>query len=414
MSESNVSFRSDVQVIGLVGLAHGVSHFFQLLLPPLFPWIKEELALSYAELGALMAVFFVVSGFGQAAAGFVVDKVGARTVLLAGVGLLALSAVVTGLSDGYAGLALAAAIAGLGNCVFHPADFSLLNRRVSTTRLAHAFSVHGISGNLGYAVAPAFLIGLAQWTGSWRTAALAAAAVAAVVWLLLATNRLLDDRQARAPLAASSRQSGAGSTLEFLRLPQVWLCFAFFFVSALAIGGVQSFAPTALHQLYGMPLTVAALSYTAFMLASAGGMVVGGFAASRRADHDRLIAWCMAAAGAVSVLLGVGIVPALAVLPLMALIGFGSGVANPSRDLLVRAAAPEGATGRVYGTVYSGLDAGMAVAPLIFGLIMDAARPGLVFAGVGVCQFLAIVTAVMVGTGCRRRRESTLLTAEGG
>ena len=170
MSESNVSFRSDVQVIGLVGLAHGVSHFFQLLLPPLFPWIKEELALSYAELGALMAVFFVVSGFGQAAAGFVVDKVGARTVLLAGVGLLALSAVVTGLSDGYAGLALAAAIAGLGNCVFHPADFSLLNRRVSTTRLAHAFSVHGISGNLGYAVAPAFLVGLAQWTGSWRTA----------------------------------------------------------------------------------------------------------------------------------------------------------------------------------------------------------------------------------------------------
>jgi len=410
---SNPEFRNDAKVIGLVGLAHGVSHFFQLLLAPLFPWIKAELGLSYAELGGLMAVFFVVSGVGQAASGFVVDRVGARGVLFAGVALLGLAALVSGLSSGYAGLALGAAVAGLGNCVFHPADFTLLNRRVSTARLAHAFSVHGITGNLGYAAAPIFLVGIAQLSGSWRIAVLAAAGVAVAVLLLLALNRrLLDDRLSHeASVEAKPEAVAAGSTLGFLRLPQVWLCFAFFFVSALAIGGVQSFAPTALNQLYGMPLTVAALAYTAFMLASAGGMVLGGFAGGRTRDHDRLIAGCMAAAGCLSILLGLALLPAAMVLPLMALIGFGSGVANPSRDLLVRAAAPKGATGRVYGTVYSGLDAGMAVAPVVFGLIMDAAWPGMVFAAIGGCQFLAIAAALAVGGESRRRRGQEVLAA---
>lgn len=403
---SAASFRADARVIGLVATAHGVSHFYQLLLAPLFPWIRAELGLSYAELGALMAIFFIVSGVGQALSGFIVDRVGARSVLFVGLALLASAALVVGTSSGYAGLALGAMIAGLGNCVFHPADYTLLNRRVSAPRLAHAFSAHGISGNLGYAAAPVFLVGIAQLTGSWRTAVLAAAAVAIVVLLLLLLNRaVLDDRAGDSATGGrQARPAAAGSSLAFLKLPQVWMCFAFFLVSSLAIGGVQSFAPTALHELYGMPLTLAALAYTTFMLASAGGMLLGGFAGARTSNHDRLIATCFAAAGSLSVLLGLAVLPAAVVLPIMGLIGFGTGVANPSRDLLVRAASPEGATGRVYGTVYSGLDAGMAIAPVIFGLVMDAHQPGWVFVGIGGFQFLAIFTALTVGTNSRRRQ----------
>lgn len=406
---SAASFRADARVIGLVATAHGVSHFFQLLLAPLFPWIRAELGLSYAELGALMAIFFIVSGVGQALSGFIVDRVGARSVLFVGLALLGAAALVMGTSSGYAGLALGAMIAGLGNCVFHPADYTLLNRRVSVPRLAHAFSAHGISGNLGYAAAPVFLVGIAQLTGSWRTAVLAAAAVAIAVLLLLLLNRsVLDDRAGLSAADGSrARSAAAGSSLAFLKLPQVWMCFAFFLVSSLAIGGVQSFAPTALHELYGMPLTLAALAYTTFMLASAGGMLLGGFAGARTSNHDRLIATCFVAAGSLSVLLGLAVLPAVMVLPIMGLIGFGTGVANPSRDLLVRAASPAGATGRVYGTVYSGLDAGMAIAPVIFGLIMDAHQPGWVFVVIGGFQFLAIFTALTVGTSSRRRRDVT-------
>src|SRR5688572_27133231 len=169
-----VPLRQDAQVIGLVGLAHGTSHFFHLALAPLFPWLKDAFSVSYAELGLLMSVFFIVSGIGQALAGFVVDRLGAFPVLLGGILLLALSAVGLAASQNYAMLVFFAALAGLGNCVFHPADFTLLNRRVSVARLGHAFSVHGLSGTAGWATAPVFLAGIATFAG-WRVALASAA-----------------------------------------------------------------------------------------------------------------------------------------------------------------------------------------------------------------------------------------------
>lgn len=403
-SDPAAIFRTDARVIGLVGVAHGASHFFQLLLPPLFPWIKQELGLSYAELGALVAVFYIISGVGQALVGFVVDRIGALRVLYAGIALLIVSAFIIGLSTGYLSLVIGAAVAGVGNSVFHPADYTLLNRRVSVSRLAHAFSVHGLSGNIGYALAPVFLVAMAQFTGSWRMAAFLSAGVGSVVLLTLWLNRsVLNDR---APGLADDGQAPTGEAmLAFLKLPQIWLCFTFFFVSSLAFGGIQAFAPTALNQLYDMPLTLAAFAYTTFMLSSAGGMLIGGFAGARTSSHDRLIAICFVGSGSMSILLGLAILPSFMVLPLMALGGLGIGVANPSRDLMVRAATPKGFTGRVYGTVYSGLDAGMAVAPVVLGLVMDAGQPGWLFMTVGVIQILAIFTAVQVGNDSRRRRQ---------
>lgn len=333
--------RHDAQVIGLVGLAHGVSHFYHLLLAPLFPWIKAEFGLSYAELGLLMTVFFAVSAVVQTASGFVVDRFGARPVLFAGLAFLGAAALLLSTSSGYAALLFGAAVAGLGNGVFHPADFTLLNKHVSQPRLGHAFSVHGISGNLGWAAAPLFLVAIAN-LASWRVALAAASAVAFIVLaVLVALRHVLDPREVQGAVGRPAAKAAAGgSVLGFLRLPQVWVCWAFFLLTTFSAAGIQSFAPTALTYLYGMPFTLATASYTIYMLCSAGGMIVGGFAASRTSNHDRLIAVSFTVSGLMAVLVGLDLVPALLVPVLMGVIGFGAGTAGPSRDLLVRAAAP--------------------------------------------------------------------------
>lgn len=401
---STNTLHQDAQVIGLVSTAHGVSHFSQLLLAALFPWLKEAFALSYAELGFLMTVFFVVSGIGQALAGFVVDKVGARTVLFTGLACLGTAALAMSLAPNYGVLLAGSMLAGLGNCVFHPSDFTLLNQRVSPSRLGHAFSVHGISGNLGWASAPLFMTTIAT-LASWRVALFSAAFVIFAVLALLWTYRALLATPPAAPAHHATVQNG--SALNFMRLPSVWMCFAFFFITALALGGIQSFSSSGLRALYGMSLALAASAFTAYMLASAAGMLLGGFLAARTTRHDRTIALAFTLSGVMALIIATVAVPAWGALVLMGMVGLGAGIAGPSRDLLIRASAPKNATGRVYGVVYSGLDGGVAIAPLVFGALMDANRPAWVFICIGLFQILAIVTAINVGNDTSKRAAAT-------
>ncbi|MBG6222126.1 MFS family permease [Janthinobacterium sp. CAN_S1] len=363
------TLRSDVRVIALVGLAHGVSHFYHLILAALFIWLKPAFDLSYAQLGLLMTVFFIISGVGQALAGFVVDRFGARAVLFSGIFLLGVSALALSTAHSYAALMLGAMLAGMGNSVFHPADYTILNQRVSAARVAYGFSVHGISGNIGWALAPLFMTYVATQY-DWRVALQCAAVLPFGVLLILLLNRRAI-RPEPATKVAPGQAAGGEGTLDFLRLPAVWMCFAFFFITAIALGGIQSFASVALVRLYAMSLALATSAYTAYMLASAVGML--------------------------AVLLAMAVVPAWGALLLMGAIGLASGVAGPSRDLMIRAAAPKNATGRVYGVVYSGLDSGLAVGPLFFGALMDGDHPALLFVFIGVFQALAIATAVGVG-----------------
>ncbi|HEU4373000.1 MAG TPA: MFS transporter [Telluria sp.] len=391
------SLRQDARVIGLVGMAHGVSHFYHLILAAVFPWLKPAFGLSYAELGLLMTVFFVISGVGQALAGFVVDRVGALRVLIGGLALLGIAALVLAGAQSYPMLMAGSLVAGMGNSVFHPADYTLLNQRVSKARLAHGFSVHGISGNIGWAAAPAFLGGVAAMS-SWRTAVLVSAIIPFVMVSLLLLNRAALRADPPAAKPSGHVQEGA---FAFLRLPTVWMCFGFFFLSAIALGGIQSFASASLIALYHVTLASATTAYTAYMLASAGGMVAGGFIATRALNHDRTIMISFALAAALAVLLAMAVAPGWMVVPLMGAIGLASGVAGPSRDLMIRAAAPANATGRVFGVVYSGLDTGLSVGPLMFGALMDAHHPSWVFLCIGLFQALAIVTAVGVGSSKR-------------
>jgi len=400
----------DAEVISLVGLAHGTSHFFHLMLPPLFPWLMADFSLSYTEAGFLMTVFFVVSGIGQAMAGFVVDRIGARPVLMFGIGTLGLSGLVLSLATSYPGLLAAAVVAGVGNSIFHPADFTLLNRRVSSPRLGHAFSIHGLSGNLGWAAGSVVMAGVAT-ASTWRNAALVAALVGfAVLALLLLRRRVLADAAGAAVAAPAAKADSkpASGALAFLRSGAVWLCFAFFLITTCAFGVLQQYGPAILHNFYALALPLASMGLTAYLLGSALGMVVGGFVGARFEDSDFVIAPALSVSAATALLLASGVSPTAAILPLMALIGFGVGVAGPSRDLLVRRAATAqfGATayGRVYGFVYSGLDIGLALSPLIFGPMLDAGRYGAPLIGVAALQVAALLLAVVVGSGTRRLR----------
>ena len=399
-------WRQDARTMGLIGLAHGASHFFHLLLPPLFPWLIAEFGFSYSELGLLVSVFFVISGVGQALSGFVVDRVGARPILFAALLCFALAGVAAGMAQGYNGLLLASALAGLGNAPFHPVDFTILNKGISPQRLGHAFSVHGISGNLGWAAAPVYMMGITTLTGSWRTAALCSAALALLVLVVLVLNRdALDDRhgEAGAPASPGAALPAPEHPLAFLRLPSVWLCFSFFFWTTCALTAIQSFASPALQKMYGLPLSLTSMVVTGYMLCSAAGMVVGGFLVGRVLRLERLISVCLLAAGAMLVVVGWGVLPGMGALALAALAGIGSGLAGPSRDMLIKRAAPPGATGRVYGTVYSGLDLGFAMAAPVFGALLDRGMAPSIFYGSAAALVLGVVSAAWVGAGVARK-----------
>ncbi len=389
--------RADLRVISLIGFAHGTSHIFHLLLPPLFPWLMPEFGLSFTEVGATMTVFFVVSGVGQALAGFFVDRVGPRRVLLAGIACFVLAGLLLAAAGSHAALLAVGALAGLGNSVFHPADFTLINRKVSPARLGLAFSAHGLSGSLGWALAPVFLAGIAAAAG-WRMAALGAAALGALAWAVVWFAR---DATGLSAGGAKVSPPGTAKTFGFLGIGAVWLCFLFFLFLTAAFGALQNFATPILQQVYGLGVATAAGALTAYLLGSAAGIAAGGVLAVRSAAHERQIAAALCAAALAAILIASGALPAWSILPAMAAMGFCGGLAGPSRDLLVRRAAsahlgPQ-SYGRVYGFVYSGLDIGLAASPLLFGPLMDGGRFAEVLVGVALLQGVAVFTVLRVG-----------------
>jgi MFS transporter, FSR family, fosmidomycin resistance protein len=399
-----LQLRSDVATISTVGVAHGTSHFFHLLLAaPLFPFLQEAFGVSNVQLGLLMSVFFVVSATGQASAGFVVDKVGARRVLYFGMCCFLVASWLAAASPAFWMLYFCAALAGLGNSVFHPVDFSILNARVSKPRLGHAFSAHGITGNLGWAAAPIVLTGTAAFAG-WRAALLVAGAIAlAVLLFLILQNRHLDDSSLRVQRDAARADAAAGgaSALAFMRNPAVWLCWSFFLLSTLALAAIQSFGPAVAVSEYGFSKALAGSIITVYMIVSAFGMVLGGWIVARFERYDHIIAAALALSAVASLLIALKVFPGASLLVLLAVMGFGVGVANPSRDLLIRQSATEGALGRVYGVVYSGLDVGFVIGPALFGWLLDHGHVNAIFASVAVFQVLAILTAWRVGKTVR-------------
>jgi FSR family fosmidomycin resistance protein-like MFS transporter len=393
LTQTDTPWRDDVAVIGLVGLAHASSHFSHLLLPLMFPVFMKTFGLSYSELGFLMSVFFVVSGMGQASAGFVVDRFGARPVMYGSLLVLSLACVVASFAESYTGLMLAAAMLGVGNCSFHPVDFTILNQRVSAPRLGYAFSAHGLSGNLGWAVAPVFMVSLSTMF-DWRVAYLGAGVAFLSILLLLVWQR-----DALLTHVVDHQQAADGThTLAFMKIPVVWWCFGFFFLSTMTLAVVQSFSVSILQAMHSVTFEAATMTLTAYMLCAAAGMFVGGFVAARwPRQSDKVVAVCMTVAAIFMALCGSGLFDAMTTMVILAATGLAIGVGGPSRDMMIKKATPKGATGRVYGMVYSGLDVGFAVSPVIFGVFMDHGWYGATLLGAAIVLLLSVLVALGVG-----------------
>jgi MFS family permease len=365
----------DAVVIALVALAHGSSHFFQIILAPLFPLIKQDLGVSYAALGFVVTVFYGVSAICQPLAGFVVDRYGGRVVLIGGVGLLAAGTLVQAMAGSYAVLTAGALVAGIGNSVFHPADFTILNSRVAAGRLGYAYSAHGVAGSLGYAIAPIFSGSLGALFG-WHAPLYAGAAFGIVLFALLlaSAHRLNVVREPQ----AEAKHGKAGDARVLLAAPVI-MCFLYFAIYAAGLAGLQNFSVAAMTVQYGVATTLASAALTAYMVGSAVGILAGGFIATRTSRHDLVAATGLAGGALAFLVLALGVIPGAGLPVLLALAGIALGATGPSRDLIVRASTPPGATGRVYGFVYSGLDVGALTTPVLFGWLLDVGAPQGVF-----------------------------------
>lgn len=380
--------RNDAAVIGLISFAHGMSHFYQLLLAPLFPLIKDELGVSYAALGFLVALFYTLSGLLQPLAGFVVDRYGARAVLLSGVGFFIAGTLLQGFASNYAMLALGAALGGIGNSVFHPADFAILNARVSPARLGYAFSAHGVVGYVGYAVAPIFGAAIGAAFG-WQAALLAGSALGAgLLVLLLASARHLEIQ--------TQKRDSIRSEAKVLFTAPVVLCFAYFTLFAAGLAGLQSFGVSAMLEQYRVAATSASSALTAYLVSAALGILAGGFVAARTTRHDYVAAAGMGISAAAILAVALQAVPGGGLAAALAVAGFASGVVAPSRDLIVRASTPPGAAGRVFGFVYSGLDVGSFATPVFYGWMLDQGMPQAVFYTIFAFTLAAMLTILLV------------------
>ncbi len=406
--------RRDWKIILLIGVAHASSHFFQLVLPSLYVSLGNEFGLDFARLGLLVSTFYVVSGIGQASSGFVVDRIGARPVLWFGLTCFVLSGVLIGSANGYAMLVAAAVVGGIGNSVFHPADYSIINHRISAPRLGHAFSTHGLTGNLGWALTPVFMTSITL-LADWRVAAYSAAGLVALVLLLTVLGRDLiggpspleghadaEAGKAAAKPAAKPQESVLTTLSTLLSKPALWGAFLFFACTSIALSSVQNYTIPLLGQLYDLSKVAASSALSGYMVASAVGMAAGGFLVSANPRTERTVMVALILAGLTLVVLALGLVPAALAAPVVALAGFCSGVAAPSRDMLIRRVTPKGSTGSVYGLVYSGMDVGSALGPLAFGLLLDAGLRQGPWVGAGVAFAAAAFLAQWIAVQARR------------
>jgi MFS family permease len=404
MQSTAQTLRTDIRIIGLVALAHGLSHFYQIATAVVFPLIKDDLGVSYTALGATVALYYVVSGICQTLSGFAVDKLGARRVLFFGLTLSASGALLAGLAHSYEMLILAALVGGLGNSVFHPCDFSILNARVGKERLGYAFSWHGIAGFLGYAAAPGYAIGMVGAVG-WRGALIGASLLGLAVIVFLVFQRgALYVEPADARRAAA--RGGFAADLKVLGSLPILMCFGYFVLVGVAFIAVQNFGVATLMPLYGMSAPLASATLTAYLLGAAAGIFAGGFLAVRASRHDLVAATGMSASAVVMFMVASQWFPAAAMPLLFAMMGFSSGMTNPSRDMIVRASTPPGSTGKVYGFVYSGLDVGSMVTPVYFGWLLDRGFAAAVFFSVVVTTVLTIGTVLNL-PGTRRAAAAT-------
>jgi len=394
----------ELQAIGLVSSAHFVAHFHMLVLPPLFPFLKQHFGVGYIELGLALTIGALASVATQLPMGYLTDRWGSRRLLIAALCLGGLAIASVGLVDSYAWLLVAAALIGIANAVYHPADYAILSARIAPAHIGRAFSIHTFAGMFGGAIAPATMLVLATTVGM-NAALIVAGLVGILVAVPLACARRVEAEPVPTRAAAARATEGDRQRARVFN-PAILGLSVFFVFLSLSTSGITNFSVVALMSAYAVPFSAANLALTAFLTASAFGVLGGGFVADMTRRHADVAAIGFTVNAAIMLLIGtVGLTPSV-LIAAMGTAGFLSGMIMPSRDMLVRAAAPAGAVGRAFGIVSIGLSTGGMIGPMLFGWIMDLGAPRWVF-GASVLFMIVTVALALIGDRgfvSRRRR----------
>jgi FSR family fosmidomycin resistance protein-like MFS transporter len=381
----------DFRLVAGVSGAHFVSHFYMLVLPPLFAFVRADYAVSYTEVGLALTVFNTVSAVAQTPAGFLIDRINARLALIAGLVLGAAGFAIAALVDSYWMLIAMFGLIGLGNTVYHPADYALLSRHVSAARMSQAYSVHTFAGMLGSAAAPGAVLFLHGLYG-WRGAFLGAAAIGLIAALGLVFTPGGEPHSGGKPVAAST----GPTDWRLLMTAPILMNFVFFIIYAFGSFGMQNFSVVALGQLYGTSPVTANSALSSYLLMTALGVLIGGWIAGRMTRHRLTAALGLSVTVLAAALIGSIDLGALLLVTAMAVAGLCGGMVMPSRDMIVREVTPPGSFGKVFAFVTTGYHIAGILAPLAFGALLDHGSPRAIFFMVAGFTLLAIGAVVCV------------------
>jgi MFS family permease len=409
--ENAAGSASETQTLVAVSAAHLVSHFYIMVLPVMLPVLKDRLGVGFLDLGLAITTFNVVTGLTQAPMGFLVDRIGPRPVLIAGLTLGGLAFLSLGVVGSYPWLLVVAVLAGLGNCVYHPADYAMLGDSISDHRIGRAFSWHTFAGFLGGAVAPAILLTLSTYTSvemAFAFAGLVGLATAAA----LASMPKPPTVSQRARLGRAPSPTAAGATVNVLT-PTVLGLTVFFALMSLSNSAIYSFSVVALIATHGVSFAAANAALTAYLAGSAIGVLAGGTLADKTRRHGDAAAIGFGLSALTMLLVATLTLSVPALVLAMGMSGFIFGTMQPARDMLVRRAAPPGAAGRVFGIVTTGFNIGGIIGPLLFGWMMDQGSPRSVLMGAVVFMALTALYGLFEERRGARRAHVPHVRGEG-
>jgi MFS transporter, FSR family, fosmidomycin resistance protein len=411
VSSMSMTIRPQVRVLGLIGAGHMMSHFYSNTLPPLLPLLNQDLGISYTMLGALLSLRGMMSSGMQVPAGFLVDRYGAKMILSIGLAMCAIGTLMTAMAADYWMILLGGIVLGVGNSSFHPADYTILSGSIEDKYMGRAFSLHSFSGNLGNALAPLVLISITAFY-NWRISLLVAGVAGFVIlaglmsqWKFISEDTA-PTRKKKKPSGtaeAGAPQSSWELTRYILTSPAIMFLFLYYCMNTLAGGGLKNFAVAGLVETHGTTTTIANAAFTTFLVANAAGVLVGGWLADLTKRHELVASVGLGVSAGVLTLIGVYDLPGALVIVIFAFAGLTNGLIGPARDMLVRRASPKGSMGKVFGFVFSGQTIGQAIAPLLFGFMIDSGAPAWIFY---TSAFFTLLCVIVVLVSAKHSREA--------